>query len=133
MSSVTMYLSAVCLTLAASLGVVLVLGRSLHRLLVDLCGSETRAAFWTAFSTVTLTLAPLLAALHRRPAAGGDPLFELASQLEWALGGLLAAVLVAGVVLARSIVAFERERSAARRADVRAELRGEGRPEPGVA
>jgi len=119
LSTVSIYLSAVCLALAASLGVVLVLRRALHRLLVDLCGSETRAAFWTAFSTVTLMLAPLLAAMHRRPSAGGDPVFELASQLEWALGGLLAAVLIAGVVLARSIVAFERARGAARRAESR--------------
>jgi len=133
MSSVAIYLATLAVTVVASLAVVLVLRPSLHRLLVDLCGTENRAAFWTAFSTVALALAPLLGAMHRRP-GGGDAAFELAAQLEWALGGLLAAVLLVGVVLARSIVAFERQRSDTRRAQARAELlRGEARPEPGAA
>ena len=129
MSSVAIYVAALVVTMLASLAVVLVLRASLHRLLVDLCGTENRAAFWTAFSTVALVLAPLLGAMHRRPDAGGDAAYELAAQLEWALGGLLAAVLLVGVVLARSIVVFEQERSSARRAEARAGLRGE----PGVA
>jgi hypothetical protein len=132
MSSLAIYLVTLLVTVCASVAVVLVLRPSLQRLLVDLCGTDNRAAFWTAFSTVALVLAPLLGAMHRRPVAGGDAAFELAAQLEWALGGLLAAVLLVGVVLARSIVAFERERAAARRAEVRAELR-DARPEPGVA
>ena len=116
MSSVAIYLATLGVTVPASLAVVLVLRPALQRLLVDLCGTENRASFWTAFSTVALVLAPLLGAMHRRPGAGGDAAFELASQLEWALGGLLAAVLIAGVVLARSIVAFERERARMARA-----------------
>src|SRR5215468_3957287 len=108
MSTVAVYLSALPLTLVASLGVVLLLRRPLLDLLADLCGTPTRAAFWAAFSNVTLVLAPLLGAMHRRPGAG-EPVFELASQLEWALGGLLASVLLVGVVLARSIAAFERQ------------------------
>ncbi|HEX5008774.1 MAG TPA: hypothetical protein VFY71_00130 [Planctomycetota bacterium] len=123
MSAVAIYVATLAVTVVVSVAVVLLLRPSLHRLLVDLCGSETRAAFWTSFSAVTLVLAPLLAAMHRQPSAGGDPVFELASQLEWALGGLLAAVLIAGVVLARSIVAFERERAATRRAEMRGETR----------
>jgi hypothetical protein len=133
MSSVAIYVATLVVTMICSLAVVLLLRPALHRLLVDLCGTENRAAFWTAFSTVALLLAPLLGAMHRRPEAGGDPAFALAAQLEWALGGLLAAVLLVGAVLARSIVAFEHQRDAARRADARAELRGEGRAEPGVA
>jgi hypothetical protein len=129
MSSVGIYVATLVITVVASLAVVLVLRPSLQRLLIDLCGTENRASFWSAFSTVALVLAPLLGAMHRRPDAGGDAVFELAAQLEWALGGLLAAVLLVGAVLARSIVAFERQRSVARRAEARAELR----TEPGVA
>lgn len=110
MSAVTVYLSAVALTLIASVVVVLLLRRPLQLLLVDLCGTATRAGFWAAFTNVTLVLAPLIGAMHRRP-SGGEPAFELAAQLEWALGGLLASVLVVGVVLARTIVSFERQRA----------------------
>jgi len=109
MSVVTVYLLAVALTLVASVVVVLLLRRPLLNLLIDLCGTQTRAAFWAAFSNVTLVLTPLLGAMHRQPGAG-EPAFELAAQLEWALGGLLASVLVVGVVLARSIASFERMR-----------------------
>ena len=129
MSSVAIYIATLAITVVASVAVVLVLRPSLQRLLVDLCGTENRASFWTAFSTVALVLAPLLGAMHRRPDAGGDAAFELAAQLEWALGGLLAAVLLVGAVLARSIVSFERQRGAVRRAEARAEMRSE----PGVA
>ena len=114
MSPVAVYVSAISLTLLASIAVVLLLRRPLLNLLIDLCGTATRAAFWAAFSNVALVLAPLLGAMHRRPGAG-EPVFELAAQLEWALGGLLASVLLVGVVLARTIAAFERQqRSAAR-------------------
>jgi hypothetical protein len=61
MSSVAIYVATLVVTMIASLAVVLVLRASLHRLLVDLCGTENRAAFWTAFSTVALVLAPLRA------------------------------------------------------------------------
>jgi hypothetical protein len=116
MSVVSIYLAAIVLTLAVSISVVLVLRRPLQNLLVDLCGTPTRAAFWAAFSNVTLVLAPLLGAMHRRPDEG-VAVFELAAQLEWALGGLLGSVLLVGVVLARTIMAFERQqRSAARTA-----------------
>jgi hypothetical protein len=116
MSVVSVYLVAIGLTVAVSIAVVLLLRRPLQDLLVDLCGTPTRAAFWAAFSNVTLVLAPLLGAMHRTP-GDGEPAFELAAQLEWALGGLLASVLLVGLVLARSIVAFERQqRSAARTA-----------------
>ena len=114
MSPVAVYVSAISLTLLASIAVVLLLRRPLLNLLIDLCGTATRAAFWAAFSNVALVLAPLLGAMHRRPSAD-EPIFELAAQLEWALGGLLTSVLLVGVVLARTIAAFERQqRSAAR-------------------
>jgi len=109
MSPVLAYVLGLGLALLASLAVVLVLRRPLLRLLVELCGNETRAGFWAAFSHVTLVLAPLLGALHRRPEAGADAVFEVSRQLEWALGGLLFAVLAVGLVLARFIAAFERQ------------------------
>ncbi len=108
MNEVSAYLSGLAATLVLAASVALVLRRPLLRLLVELCGNEARAAFWAAFSHVTLVLAPLLGALHRRPEPGADAVLEVAAQLEWALGGLLAGVLAVGFVLARFIAAHER-------------------------
>ncbi len=46
MSPVAVYLAAVALTLVASVLVVLLLRRPLQLLLIDLCGTATRAGFW---------------------------------------------------------------------------------------
>lgn len=112
MSAAEAWFAGLGLSLLASLAVVLALRRPLRRLLVELCGHETRAGFWAAFSHVALVLAPLLGALHQRPEADDGALWQAARQLEWALGGLLAAVLVVGLVLGRFIAAFERGRAA---------------------
>lgn len=75
---------------------------TLKKILIDLCGTEDRAGFWTAFSNVTLILVPTIVAMHYRPEVGQNlPLvFQLGSQLEWALIGLASSVVVLGMVLA---------------------------------
>jgi hypothetical protein len=108
MIAVAPYLSGLAVTLLLAVAVALVLHHPLRRLLVELCGNEARAGFWTVFSHVTLVLAPLLGALHRRPLSGADVVLEVSAQLEWALGGLLAGMLAVGLVLARFIAAHER-------------------------
>ena len=78
---------------------------SLQGILLDLCGTAERAAFWTAFSNVTIGLTPLIFAMHYRPT---DPrtsaVFDIGSQLELALAGLLVSVVVLGFVLNRFII-----------------------------
>ncbi|MGQ0553013.1 MAG: hypothetical protein ACT4PU_07320 [Planctomycetota bacterium] len=116
MTPVYTYLTGLAVTVFVSLTAALVLRRPLQRLLVELCGTESRAAFWTAFSNLTLVLAPLLGAMHRRPGKGADlaPALEVAAQLEWALAGLLFSVLAIGVVLGRFIAAQDRSASQVR-------------------
>lgn len=77
----------------------------LKRILLDLCGTEERAGFWTAFSNVTLVLVPLIFAMHYRPQTGPDTsaALEMGTQLEWALIGLVASVLALGIVLSSFI------------------------------
>ncbi|HLW78371.1 MAG TPA: hypothetical protein VKU44_02130 [Terriglobia bacterium] len=77
----------------------------LKRILIDLCGTEERASFWTAFSNVALVLMPLIFAMHYRPGAGPEtsPVLEMGTQLEWALIGLVASVLVLGFVVSMFI------------------------------
>jgi cobalamin synthase len=90
---------------AIALVVVVYLRPSLNKLLADLCGTQERANFWSAFSCVTLVLVPMIFALHCRPEAG-QPLsavFELATQMEWALIGLVCTVVMLGLVLSKFI------------------------------
>ena len=77
----------------------------LKRILIDLCGTEERASFWTAFSNVALVLMPLIFAMQYRPQAGPEtsPVLEMGTQLKWALIGLVASVLVLGLVVSMFI------------------------------
>ena len=113
MNPITLFLVGVAVTAARALSVVWYLKPSLHDVLVDLCGTSTRAAFWTAFSTVTVALTPIMFALHYRPDMGPDShaVFEIGKQLELALAGLLLSVVLLAVVLAKFIPPREPARS----------------------
>ena len=69
MSPGTSFLVGIGVTFIASLAIVLYLRPHLTKILIDLCGAEQRAGFWTAFSNVTLILVPLIFALFSRPEA----------------------------------------------------------------
>ena len=101
MNRVTIFLIGVGTTVAVSVLAVGYLKSSLTKILIDLCGTQERATFWTAFSNVTLILVPLIFALHYRPEIGPETslVFEMGSQVEYALIGLVCSVLVLGIVL----------------------------------
>lgn len=113
MNPINLFLIGVAVTAALALSVVWYLKPSLHDVLVDLCGTSTRAAFWTAFSTVTVALTPIMFALHYRPDMGPDShaVFEIGKQLELALAGLLLSVVLLAIVLAKFIPPREPVRS----------------------
>jgi hypothetical protein len=91
----------VVLTLIAAFAIVACLRSPLHSILVELCGTGERAAFWVAFSNVTIILVPLIFAMQYTPCLreGSSAILELAAQLKWALAGVLIAVLILGWVL----------------------------------
>jgi len=105
MNSVATFLVGVSVTAVCSLAVVAYLKPYLHDVLIDLCGTIQRAAFWTAFSAITLVLTPVVFAMHYRPDSTTNvpAVFTLGSQLELALIGLLVSVLLLGVVLSKFI------------------------------
>jgi hypothetical protein len=115
MNSLGIYLAGIGLTLVAALAVQLYLQTHLRGMLLDLCGTAERAGFWTAFSNVVLTLTPVIFALHQQPATASSVglTFELGAQLEWALCGLVASVVVLGLVLSSVISRHGPQRSAA--------------------
>ncbi|MHC5212129.1 MAG: hypothetical protein ACYTG2_15535 [Planctomycetota bacterium] len=104
MNPIHAYLVGLTITATLSAATVVYLSRYLVPILTDICGSETRAAFWSAFSNVTIVLTPLLCALHRRPTGDADAFLVLTGQLEWALLGLIGAVLVLGIVISLFIL-----------------------------
>ena len=97
------FLLGLALTVVSCLAVVLYLKPHLHRILVDLCGTQERAAFWTAFSNITLFLVPVIFAMHMRPQPGVElsSFFQVSQQLKFALIGLVTAVVVLGWVISR--------------------------------
>jgi hypothetical protein len=101
MTTSVLFLLGLGLTLIATFAIVAYLRSPLHNILVELCGTRERAAFWVSFSNVTITLVPLIFAMQYTPdlKAGSTAVLELAAQLKWALAGLLFAVLILGWVL----------------------------------
>src|SRR5262249_50075621 len=105
MNPVAVFSVGVMVAATTAVTVVWYLKPYLQDVLVDLCGTRARAAFWTAFSTITVALTPVMFALHYRPSASHDAyaVFEIGSQLEWALAGLLLSILLLGIVLSKFI------------------------------
>jgi hypothetical protein len=101
-------------TLLLGMGVIGYLRRPLKTILLELCGSEQRASFWTAFSAIALGLVPVIFAIGCRPAPGSrsPAVFELADQLKWGLIGLMSTVLVLGWMIGRSITRWEKRTTA---------------------
>jgi len=100
-----MFASGLVITMVAALTIVAYLRAPLQGILIELCGNRERAAFWVAFSNVTLALLPLIFAMQFTPEAtpGTSIVLEIAAQLKWALAGLLSALIVLGWVLSRFI------------------------------
>ena len=105
MNITQIFLAGAGTTVAVSFAAVVYLRPHLKRVLVDLCGTEDRAGFWTAFSNVTLILMPLIFAMQYRPETGPatSAALEVGTELKWALMGLVASVLVLGLVLSMFI------------------------------
>ncbi len=110
MNNNTVFLLGVALTLIAAFLVVGYLRPHLMRLLVELCGTQERANFWGAFSNLTIVLVPVIFALHFRPESDQAVSFilQMSNQLEGALIGLVASVLILGFVMGKFIAGVPR-------------------------
>ncbi len=89
-------------TLLIGFLLMLYLRAPLYRVLVDLCGGEDRARFWSVFSVVLLIGLPSAAALGYRPLSGypTDMFFDMARQLGQNVMAFLAALVALGIVVA---------------------------------
>ncbi len=98
MNPITSYLISLAVTLTISVFVTLLLRSSLRRVLVDLCGTQDRAHFWTMFSMIMLIVMPVVIGMGYTPEAaqGNDLFFEMARQLRGNFFGYLFALTVIG-------------------------------------
>jgi hypothetical protein len=105
MSPVIAFVTGLFLTMGLVFVALLYLRNPLQAILTDLCGTVERARFWKAFSNITLFFVPMALALDSRPMSGDvePPVFAIGDQLEHAVIGLVAAVIIVGMVLSRYI------------------------------
>jgi uncharacterized membrane protein YhaH (DUF805 family) len=78
----------------------------LKNILVDLCGTKARADFWMAFSSIALTVTPVIFATLVIPHyhdSSATIFFDIIVQLRWGLIGLIGTVLTLGYTLNRFI------------------------------
>lgn len=101
MNSIFFFLLEVTLTLVICGVVVRYLRPFLNRILVDLCGTEERAQFWTVFSNIILVGLPLLVALTYQPQASSaeELFFEITRRISGNLTGFLLALVGIGLIV----------------------------------
>ncbi|MBM4426158.1 MAG: hypothetical protein FJ031_02855 [Chloroflexi bacterium] len=101
MNSILFFLLEVILTLVICGLVVRYLRPYLNRILVDLCGTEKRAQFWTVFSNIVLVGLPLLIALTYQPQASNaeELFFEITRRVSGNLTGFLLALVGIGLIV----------------------------------
>lgn len=101
MNNIISFLVQVTLTIIIVSLIVGYLRPHLKKVLVDLCGTEERAQFWTVFSNIILMGLPLIFALNYRPEFTNSEyvFFNLAGQLSDNLGGLLLALVCVGIIV----------------------------------
>ena len=101
MNNIISYLIQIAVTFIVVLLIAGYLRPYLKKILVDLCGTEERAQFWTVFSNILLIGLPLLFALNYRPeSANGEELFfEVVRKLSGNLGAMLFAIVGVGLVV----------------------------------
>ena len=101
MNTILYFLLQVILTLIISALIVGYLRPFLRKILTDLCGSEERSQFWTAFSNILLIGMPMIFALNYKPETQNTEklFFEVAGKLGGNLGGLLFALIGTGVIV----------------------------------
>jgi hypothetical protein len=103
MTTITIFSIGLGLSLALSLGIAVYLNKPLTEILVDLCGTEGRARFWSHVTNVSIVLTPLLFAISYRPRVGLETFFQLIRQLGNTLTGLILTVLFMNFTISKFI------------------------------
>ena len=105
MSASVVFICGLAITLLVSVAVVVYVRSPLQQILIQLCGSQERAAFWAAFSSVAVSIIPVIFAIQAHPDTGSraPAIFDLADELKWGLAGLVLTLTVMAWVIGRFI------------------------------
>jgi hypothetical protein len=89
MAQITLYLTGIAVSLVLGAAVASFIRKPLRLILVDLCGTEDRAAFWTRITLLSYLLVSAALALGYRPDSFIADYYYLGGHLGRTLSGLL--------------------------------------------
>ncbi len=98
MTTILIFIGQLAATLLICLLLTAYIRPFLKRVLVDLCGTEERAQFWTVFSNIMLVALPVIFGLGFMPDTSlpKNVVFQVAGQLRWNLIGFILSLLAIG-------------------------------------
>ena len=100
MSTVTVFLIEIFITLLVVFLTLAYLRPFLQRILLDVCGTEDRAQFWTTFTNIVLVSLPLISALgFTPPSSAGHSAIEIVHQLKSNLTNFMLGFVLIGFIL----------------------------------
>lgn len=101
MNPILVYAIQLTVTLTICLFLTAYLRPFLKRVLLDLCGADSRAQFWIAFTNIMLILVPTLFALgyHPEPLPSGQWFFALTHQVRGNLFGFVVSLMATGMTV----------------------------------
>lgn len=108
MSQTQLFFTGIALSLALGIAVPIYLRRPLHRLLIEICGTQERAAFWTQLTTLSYLLMAAATGLSYRPENFLPDYYYLSGHLGRTLVGLLVTTAFVSLTLSGFIRRQER-------------------------
>ena len=116
MNIIVSFLIEVALTLVAASFIVAYLRPFLRKVLAELCGTEDRAKFWTAFTNVWLIGMPLILALNFSPLSQKpeELFFEIVGKISGNFGGFLFALVCVGLIVSFFALVAPRQKTEAK-------------------
>jgi hypothetical protein len=101
MNTISIYLIQLTITVVACLLLAAYIRPVLKRVLIDLCGTEERAAFWTLFSNIMLVVLPAIFGMGFRPEMLDfeNSFFDIAAQLRVNLLGFIMSLIAIGAAV----------------------------------
>lgn len=101
MNTILTFLTQLLITAGLCLALMAYLRPHLKRVLVDLCGTEERAQFWTVFANIMLVALPVIVGLGYAPefVSLDAAFFEVIGQIKWNLFGFIFSLMCVGLAV----------------------------------
>lgn len=112
MQQMSLFAIEVLISLSVSFFVAISITKSLHSLLVDVCGTIERARFWVVYSNVMMFIAPLLVVMlfGQSNYVGEQTFLFYKTAFGCALAGVFVSLLAIGLQISNSISDAEKRK-----------------------